>query len=347
MLFSDSSVQIESSNTYPDILTVEAINFLASMCRKFRPELESLLDQRGKRQKFYDEGYSPNFSLECEDIRNGDWKVAEIPDDIRDRRVEITGPVDRKMIINALNSGANVFMADFEDSLSPTWKNLLEGQQNLKDAVRKTITYDHPAKGTYSLNKDIATLFVRPRGLHLKEEHFLVDGRPIPASFFDFGLFFFHNSLEQINLGGAPYFYIPKLEHRLEARLWNDLFNWSQDELGIERGTIRATVLIETLPASFQMDEILWELRDHSAGLNCGRWDYIFSYIKTFRNHSDKVLPDRSSVTMDRKFMKSYSNLLIKTCHKRGIHAMGGMAAQIPIKDNSHENDKAISAVRT
>jgi len=346
MLFLDQDVQIENQDTYPDILSVEAVNFLSSMTRKFRTDLEGLLSQRESRQKFYDEGYSPNFSLECEDIRKGDWKVAEIPDDIRDRRVEITGPVDRKMIINALNSGANVFMADFEDSLSPTWKNLLEGQQNLKDAVRGTITYEHPEKGTYSLNKDVATLFVRPRGLHLKEDHFLVDGKPIPASFFDFGLFFFHNSQEQIRRGSAPYFYIPKLEHRLEARLWNDLFNWSQDELGIERGTIRATVLIETLPASFQMDEILWELKDHSAGLNCGRWDYIFSYIKTFRNHSDKVLPDRSSVTMGRKFMKSYSNLLIKTCHKRGIHAMGGMAAQIPIKNDSDENERALSAVR-
>jgi len=346
VLFLDQDVQIESQNTYPNILSVEAINFLANMTRKFSTELDGLLTQRESRQKFYDEGYSPNFSLECEDIREGDWKVAEIPDDIKDRRVEITGPVDRKMIINALNSGANVFMADFEDSLSPTWKNLLEGQQNLKDAVRKTITYDHPTKGTYTLNEKVATLFVRPRGLHLKEDHFLVDGKPIPASFFDFGLFFFHNAKEQIDLGSAPYFYIPKLEHRLEARLWNDIFNWSQDELGIKRGTIRATVLIETLPASFQMDEILWELKDHSAGLNCGRWDYIFSYIKTFRNHSDKILPDRSSVTMERKFMKSYSNLLIKTCHKRGIHAMGGMAAQIPIKNNSHENDRALSAVR-
>jgi len=347
LLFSDLNIRIENLDTYPDILDVSAMNFLAELTRKFRPKLTSLLDQRNNRQSFYDEGYSPDFLSENEDIRSDDWRVADIPDDLRDRRVEITGPVDRKMIINAMNSGANVFMADFEDSLSPTWDNVLCGQRNLRDAVRKTIRYEHPTKGTYKLNDSPAVLFVRPRGLHLNETHFLVDDKPIPAALFDFGLFFFHNVHEQIDRGTGSYFYLPKIEDHLEARWWNDVFNWSQDELDVPRGTIRATVLIETLPAAFQMDDILWELSDHSAGLNCGRWDYIFSYIKTFRNHKNKVLPDRSSVTMDRKFMKSYSDLLIKTCHRRGVHAMGGMAAQIPIKNDIDANNVAMQAVKS
>jgi len=346
LLFSDLKIRIESQDTYPDILDVQAMNFLAKLTRKFRPDLVSLLDQRESRQNFYDEGYAPDFLSENEDIRADDWRVADIPEDLRDRRVEITGPVDRKMIINAMNSGANVFMADFEDSLSPTWDNVLGGQRNLKDAVRKSITYEHPTKGTYKLNNKTAVLFVRPRGLHLNETHFLIDDEPIPASLFDFGLFFFHNVQEQIDRDTGSYFYLPKIEHHLEARWWNDVFNWAQDELDVPRGTVRATVLIETLPAAFQMDDILWELSDHSAGLNCGRWDYIFSYIKTFRNHKNKVLPDRSSVTMDRKFMKSYSDLLIKTCHKRGVHAMGGMAAQIPIKNDIDANNIAMAAVK-
>ena len=347
MIFSDLNIRIDSKDTYPDILDTEAMNFLAELARKFRPELISLLEKREDRQNFYDEGYSPDFLSENEDIRADDWRVADIPEDLRDRRVEITGPVDRKMIINAMNSGANVFMADFEDSLSPTWDNVVTGQRNLKDAVKKNITYEHPTKGTYKLNDKTAVLFVRPRGLHLNETHLLIDDKPIPASLFDFGLFFFHNVHEQISRETGSYFYLPKIEHHLEARWWNDVFNWAQDKLEVPRGTVRATVLIETLPAAFQMDDILWELQDHSAGLNCGRWDYIFSYIKTFRNHENKVLPDRSSVTMDRKFMRSYSDLLIKTCHKRGIHAMGGMAAQIPIKGDLVANNIAMDAVKS
>ena len=346
MLFKDLKVRIDSTSTYPDILDSHAMKFLADLTRKFRPLLSQLLEEREKRQCFYDEGYEPNFLQETGDIRESEWKVAKIPDDLRDRRVEITGPTDRKMVINALNSGANVFMADFEDSLSPTWKNILTGQRNLRDAINRTISYTHPTKGEYRLNNEVSTLFVRPRGLHMNESHFSVDDEPIPASLFDFGLFLFHNSKNLVESGTGPYFYLPKLEHYLEARWWNEVFNWSQDYINIPRGSIRATVLIETLPASFQMNEILWELRDHSAGLNCGRWDYIFSYIKTFRNHSDKILPDRNKVTMTNNFMKSYSELVIYTCHRRGIHAMGGMAAQIPIKNDENSNNVAMSKVR-
>ncbi len=260
--------------------------------------------------------------------------------------MEITGPVDRKMIINALNSGANVFMADFEDSNSPTWQNNLEGQLNLRDAVEGTISYVSPEGKPYELNPHAATLLVRPRGWHLEEKHFLVDGKPISASLFDFGLYFFYNAKQLIRRGTGPYFYLPKMETHLEARLWNDVFCFSQDELGIPRGTIRATVLIETILAAFEMDEILYELREHSSGLNCGRWDYIFSFIKKFRTRRDFVLPDRSTVTMDKHFLKSYVELLIQTCHRRGIHAMGGMAAQIPIKNDPTANEKALDKVR-
>jgi len=272
--------------------------------------------------------------------------VAAIPHDLFDRRVEITGPVDRKMIINALNSGANVFMADFEDSNSPTWQNNIEGQQNLYDAVRGTIAHESPEGKKYRLNEKRAVLFVRPRGWHLEEKHFLVQGKPISASLFDFGLFFFHNAKELLARGTGPYFYLPKMENHLEARLWNDVFNFAQDELGIPRGSIRATVLIETILAAFEMDEILSELRAHSAGLNCGRWYYIFSFIKKFRNRPEFVLPNRAEVTMERHFLKSYVELLIQTCHRRGIHAMGGMAAQIPIRNDAEANERALEKVR-
>ena len=288
----------------------------------------------------------PIFFPRLRRFAEAEWTVAPIPKDLLDRRVEITGPVDRKMIINALNSGANVFMADFEDSNSPTWQNNIEGQANLRDAVRRTISYASPEGKRYELNADVATLLVRPRGWHLDERHFQVDGKPISGSLFDFGLYFFHNAEELIRRGTGPYFYLPKMESHLEARLWNDVFNFAQDRLGIPRGTIRATVLIETILAAFEMDEILYELRDHSSGLNCGRWDYIFSFIKKFRNRPDFVLPDRSTLTMDRHFLKSYVELLIHTCHRRGIHAMGGMAAQIPIKNDPAANDQAIEKVR-
>ena len=288
----------------------------------------------------------PEFLPETAHIRESEWTVASIPQDLLDRRVEITGPVDRKMIINALNSGASVFMADFEDSNSPTWMNNLEGQANLRDAVEGTISFLSPEGKRYQLNAPVATLLVRPRGWHLDERHFLVDGKPISGSLFDFGLYFFHNAQRLIRKGSGPYFYLPKLESHLEARLWNDVFCFAQDELGIPRGTIRATVLIETILAAFEMDEILYELREHSSGLNCGRWDYIFSFIKKFRNRPDFVLPDRSTLTMEKHFLKSYVELLIQTCHRRGIHAMGGMAAQIPIKNDSAANEKALEKVR-
>ncbi|MEO6693955.1 MAG: malate synthase A, partial [Ignavibacteria bacterium] len=274
------------------------------------------------------------------------WQVAPIPVDLTDRRVEITGPVERKMIINALNSGANVFMADFEDSNSPTWENNIEGQLNLRDAVNGTISFNNQQGKEYKLNEKTAVLIVRPRGWHLVEKNLIIDNEPVSASIFDFGLFFFHNAKNLISKGSGPYFYLPKLESHIEAKLWNDIFNLAQDELQISRGTIRATVLIETILAAFEMDEILYELKDHSAGLNCGRWDYIFSFIKKFRNLNDFVLPDRGLVTMNAHFLRSYSQLLISTCHKRGIHAMGGMAAQIPIKNDSKANDEAIAKVK-
>ncbi|HET8827004.1 MAG TPA: malate synthase A [Terriglobales bacterium] len=329
-----------------EILTPEASRFLHKLAREFQARREELLGKRRARQERIDAGELPDFLPDTVSIREQDWRVAPIPPDLMDRRVEITGPVDRKMIINALNSGASVFMADFEDSNSPTWQNNIEGQANLRDAIRKTITYTSPEGKPYRLNPKVATLMVRPRGWHLEERHFDVDGQPISASLFDFGLYFFHNAQTLIDKGTGPYFYLPKLESHLEARLWNDVFCFAQDELGIPRGTIRATVLIETILGAFEMDEILYELREHSAGLNCGRWDYIFSFIKKFRNRPDFVLPDRSTVTMERHFLKSYVDLLIRTCHRRGIHAMGGMAAQIPIKNDPEANDRAIDKVR-
>jgi malate synthase len=328
------------------ILNPEARAFLIDLHRNFETRRQELLARRTVRQQELDAGKLPEFLAETADTREANWRVAPIPADLLDRRVEITGPVDRKMIINALNSGADVFMADFEDSNSPTWQNNLEGQANLRDAVRGTISYVSPEGKRYQLNPQVATLLVRPRGWHLVERHFQVDGKPISGSLFDFGLYFFHNAKELIGRGTGPYFYLPKLESYREARLWNDVFCLAQDKLGIPRGTIRATVLIETILAAFEMDEILYELREHSSGLNCGRWDYIFSYIKKFRNRPDFVLPDRSTVTMDKHFLKSYVELLIQTCHRRGIHAMGGMAAQIPIKNDPAANEKALEKVR-
>ncbi|HEU5452826.1 MAG TPA: malate synthase A [Terriglobales bacterium] len=328
-----------------EILTRRAVAFLNKLSRRFEDQRQELLARRRLRQQELDGGKSPEFLPETAAIRRQDWKVAPIPADLRDRRVEITGPVDRKMIINGLNSGASVFMADFEDSNSPTWRNNIEGQLNLRDAVRGTISYVSPEGKRYELGQKLATLLVRPRGWHLDERHFEVDGKPISASLFDFGLYFFHNAAALIEKGSGPYFYLPKMESHLEARLWNEVFNFAQDELGIPRGTIRATVLIETVLAAFEMDEILYELREHSAGLNCGRWDYIFSFIKKFRSRPGYVLPNRAEITMERHFLKSYVELLIHTCHRRGIHAMGGMAAQIPIKNDSAANTRAIEKV--
>jgi malate synthase len=337
---------VTGNDVETQILTPEATRFLTRLAHQFEPRRRTLLERRQIRQKEIDTCALPNFLPETLHIRESEWTVAPIPRDLLDRRVEITGPVDRKMIINALNSGASVFMADFEDSNSPTWMNNLEGQANLRDAVKGTINFVSPEGKRYELNPRGATLLVRPRGWHLDERHFLVDGKPISASLFDFGVYFFHNAKALISKGTGPYFYLPKMESHLEARLWNDVFCFAQDELGIPRGTIRATVLIETILAAFEMDEILYELREHSSGLNCGRWDYIFSFIKKFRNRPDFVLPDRSTLTMDQHFLKSYVDLLIQTCHRRGIHAMGGMAAQIPIKNDPEANEKALEKVR-
>jgi malate synthase len=328
------------------VLTPKAAAFVAMLHRRFESRRTSLLERRRELQQELDAGWMPDFPAETANIRASEWTVAPIPKDLEDRRVEITGPVDRKMVINALNSGANVFMADFEDSCSPTWKNVIEGQANLTDAIERTISYVAPETGkAYRLNETVATLVVRPRGWHLSENHFLVDGAPVSASLFDFGLFFFHNARRLLARGTAPYFYLPKLENHREARLWSDVFRAAQEELGLPPGTIRATVLIETILAAFEMDEILWELRDHSSGLNCGRWDYIFSFIKKFRVRPGMVLPDRALVTMTRRFLQAYSHLVIRTCHRRGIHAMGGMAAQIPIKTDPDANARAMEKV--
>lgn len=328
------------------VLTPEAVVFLNELQRKFNGRRLELLERRHVRQAELDKGKLPDFLSETLEIRESAWTVAPIPDDLKDRRVEITGPVDRKMIINALNSGASLFMADFEDANSPTGRNVFEGQINLRDAIRREISFTGPEGKEYRLNEKTAVLIVRPRGWHMVEKHFHVDGEPIAGGLFDFGLFMFHNAKEQISRGTGPYFYLPKLESHLEARLWNDVFVFAQDYLGIPQGTIRATVLIETILASFEMHEILWELRNHSAGLNCGRWDYIFSFIKKFRNRADFMLPNRAQVTMTVHFLSSYVDLLIQTCHKRGVHAMGGMAAQIPIKNDPAANEAALEKVR-
>src|SRR5436309_2345963 len=340
----DVEVRVPREARFDEILTSEAREFVARLARRFEPRRRELLRGRVDRQRDFDAGAFPTFLESTAQVRDADWRVAPIPHDLLDRRVEITGPVDRKMVINALNSGAQVYMADFEDSHSPTWRGTIEGQINLRDAVAGTIEFK-TAEKHYTLNPTVATLIVRPRGWHLVERHVLVDGEPVSGSLFDFGLFFFHNAKALIAKGSGPYFYLPKLESHLEARLWNDVFVAAQDGLGIPRGTIRATVLIETIPAAFEMDEILYELRDHAAGLNCGRWDYIFSFIKKFRSRPGFVLPDRARVTMDRHFLKSYVDLLIQTCHKRRIHAMGGMAAQIPIKSDAELNEAALDKV--
>jgi malate synthase len=327
------------------VLTPAALAFVADLQRHFDDRRRELLQRRAAVLRQLESGVLPDFLPETAAVRAGDWRIAPVPAELRDRRVEITGPVDRKMIINALNSGACVFMADFEDSCAPTWPNVLDGQQNLADAVRRTISLTTGDKH-YTLGERPAVLFVRPRGWHLDEKHVRIDGRPCSASLFDFGLFLFHNASEQLARGTGPYFYLPKLESHLEARLWNDVFLHAQRALGIPRGTIKATVLIETILAAFEMDEILYELREHSAGLNCGRWDYIFSFIKKFAHDGTRVLPDRGTVTMEQHFLRSYSRLLIETCHRRSAHAMGGMAAQIPIKGDDAANERALAKVR-
>jgi len=338
------------SNSQAEILNPAALEFLAKLQRSFNHTRKSLLQRRALRQQQIDSGVLPDFLPETAHIRDNDtWRGAYPAPGLVDRRVEITGPVDRKMVINALNSGASTYMADFEDSNAPTWDNNVDGQVNLRDALLGTIAYTNPVNGKkYALRSDrkIATLIVRPRGWHLEEKHVLIDGQPTSASIFDFALYFFHNAEQSIKIGIGPYFYLPKMESHLEARLWNDVFNVAQDLLGIPRGTIRATVLIETILASFEMDEIIYELREHSAGLNCGRWDYIFSVIKKFRSNPNFILPNRSDVTMTVPFMDAYVRLLIKTCHRRGVHAMGGMAAQIPIKNDPKANQAALDKVR-
>src|SRR5437879_3852212 len=331
---------------YAEILTPEAMSFVATLARAFSSRREELLQHRTRRQAEIDTGKMPAFLPETAHIREGDWTVAPLPQDLQDRRVEITGPVERKMIINALNSGAKVFMADFEDSLSPTWEATIEGQLNLRDAINRTISFTGPEGKQYSLQEKTATLLVRPRGWHLPEKHVFIDGQQVSGGLFDFGLYLFHNAKALLAHGSGPYFYLPKMENHLEARLWNDVFVLAQQELGLPQGTIKATVLIETILAAFEMDEILYELREHSAGLNCGRWDYIFSAIKKFRNIPSFILPDRSQVTMTTHFMRSYSLLAIKTCHRRNVHAIGGMAAQIPIKNDPQANEEAMARVR-
>jgi len=331
---------------YAEILTFEALSFLAKLHRNFDARRRELLERRVARQEELNAGKLPGFLPETRSVREADWRVAPVPADLQDRRVEITGPTDRKMVINALNSGANMFMADFEDSSTPTWDNQLQGQINMRDAVRSTIAFTSPEGKQYKLNDKIATLLVRPRGWHLLEKHVLVDGEPMSGSLFDFGLYFFHNARERVAGKSGIYLYLPKMESHLEARLWNDAFVLAQNEVGVPQGTVKATVLIETILASFEMDEILYELREHSAGLNCGRWDYIFSCIKKFRARPGFILADRALVTMTSPFMRAYSLLLIKTCHRRGAFAMGGMAAQIPIKNDPAANEQALAKVR-
>ncbi|HKW73561.1 MAG TPA: malate synthase A [Candidatus Dormibacteraeota bacterium] len=329
-----------------EVLTPDALQFVAKLQREFGGRRQELLRLRDERQRRLDGGEMPQFLVTTSSVRDGDWTVATAPKDLKDRRVEITGPTDRKMLINALNSGARVFMADFEDANSPTWSNLVEGQVNLIDAIERRIDFTSPEGKEYRLNDKVATLLVRPRGWHLDERHVEVDGHPMSGSLFDFGLYFFHNARRLQDKGSGPYFYLAKLESHLEARLWNDVFNLAQDELGVPRGTIRATVLIETILAAFEMDEILYELRDHSSGLNAGRWDYIFSIIKKFRNRPEFVLPDRAQVTMTVPFMRAYTQLLVKTCHRRGAHAMGGMAAFIPSRRDADVNRTALAKVK-
>ena len=345
---STSSIELRFPETaeVTQILTPKAIEFLAALHRNFNARRLALLARRVERQAEIDAGKLPDFLPETKHIREADWVVKPIPADLRNRRVEITGPVDRKMVINALNSGANCFMADFEDANSPTLANNIEGHINLRDAIRGTISFSNPDGKHYKLNDKIATLIVRPRGWHLNEKHMLVDGVEMSGSLFDFGLYFLHNAKALLDKGSGPYFYLPKLESHLEARLWNDVFNFTQDTLGFARGSISVTVLIETILGAFEEDEILWELKDHIVGLNCGRWDYIFSYIKKLSKHPEYMLPDRALVTMVSPFMRAYSLNTIKTCHRRNAYAMGGMAAQIPIKNNPAANEAALARVK-
>jgi malate synthase len=332
---------------YERVLTAEALAFVAALHRRFEATRRDLLKRRAERQKRFDAGALPDFLAETRAIRDGSWNVAPIPADLMDRRVEITGPTDRKMVINALNSGAPVFMTDLEDSNSPTWDNMIQGQINLMDRWTGAMAYTDPANGkTYELGSKPAVLIVRPRGWHLVEEHMRVDGKPVSGALFDFGLYFFHNARAALARGSGPYFYLPKMESHLEARLWNEVFVLAQSLIGLPLGSIKATVLIETLPAAFEMDEILHELRDHIAGLNCGRWDYIFSFIKTLANNRAYVLPDRGQVVMSKAFLAAYSALLIKTCHRRGAFAMGGMAAQIPNRKDPEVNRAAFERVK-
>jgi malate synthase len=331
---------------FETILTREALDFVVDLARTFGPRVAELLARREARQKEIDAGKLPDFLAETRSIREGDWRVTSIPADLQDRRVEITGPTERKMVINALNSGAKVFMADCEDSMTPTWDNVVQGQINLRDAVARRIEFASPEGKQYKLNPAIATLIVRPRGWHLCEKHIVVDGKQVPGGFVDFGLYIFHNHAELRRRGSGPYFYLPKTESHLEARLWAEVFRHAETRLGLKPQTIKATLLIEVILAAFEMDEILWELRDYIVGLNCGRWDYIFSFIKKFSRYPDKVLPERGQVTMTTHFLRSYSKLLIKTTHRRGAFAMGGMAAQIPIKGDPAANDAAIAKVR-
>ncbi len=340
-------VEIHATVTagFAQILSPEAVAFVAKLCRQFEPRRQELLAARAARQQAFDAGRMPDFLPETASIRSSEWKIAPQPADMLDRRVEITGPTDRKMVINALNCGAPVFMADFEDADTPTWHNMIDGQINLRDAVRRSITLDQNGK-KYKLNDKTAVLLARPRGWHLNEKHVFIDGKQISGSIFDFGLYFFHNAKELLKRGTGPYFYLPKLESHLEARLWNDIFVMAQNEMGVPQGSIKGTVLIETVLAAFEMDEMLWELREHSAGLNIGRWDYMFSCIKKFRSHKEFCLADRVHVRMTARFMRAYALLLVKTCHHRGAPAMGGMAAQIPIKNDPAANDAAMAKVR-
>jgi malate synthase len=328
------------------IITPESLQFIELLARHFGPRRKALLQRRREVQQCLRDGESPNFLEETREIRERSWTVAAAPADLNDRRVEITGPVERKMMINALNSGAKVFMADFEDALSPPWQNVIAGQLNCREAVRRRLEFASPEGKRYRLAEQLATLVVRPRGWHLEEKHALMAGEPMSASLFDFGLYFFHNAKELVARGSGPYFYLPKLESHHEARLWNDVFDLAQDALGIPRGTVRATVLIETILAAYEMDEILYELRDHAAGLNAGRWDYLFSIIKNFRDRPEFLLPDRSQLTMTIPFMRAYTELLVKTCHRRGAHAIGGMAAFIPSRRDPEVNETALAKVR-
>jgi malate synthase len=338
-------VTTPAPDTAQDVLTEEALAFVGALHERFEPTRQELLRARAERRDRFAAGENLDFLDATREVREGDWQVAPAPDDLQNRRVEITGPADRKMMINAFNSGASGFMVDLEDSMSPTWTNVVQGQVNLTDAIERTIEFTGPDGREYKLNDDIATMLVRPRGWHLPEKHIVIDGTPVSGSLVDAGLHLFRNARRLIDRGSGPYFYLPKMESHREARLWNDVFTFAEQELGIDHGTIKATVLIETLPAAFEMDEILYELRDHSAGLNAGRWDYIFSAIKTFRDRPEFVLPDRADVKMTVPFMHAYTELLVATCHRRGAHAMGGMAALIPSRKDEEANRKAIEAV--